>query len=350
MSDLGHEHYERVGSSSATRMSPPQQLKIERFSGVTLGATVTGCDLSKIDDATFGQILDAFHEHAVLVFPKQFLSPEAQTAFGKRFGEIEHGLVASAPAHDYEFFALSNTKPDGSVHAIGSPGWLTAIGNESWHVDSTYTPRSAKVGILSAAKLPLSGGGETAFADMRAAYDVLDEATKSKLDGLMAYHSVQVSMAAIGLFSPKNGHGESGVGYLRPLVKVHPVTGRKALFGGRHAFGIPGMTPEDSEEFLDHLFESACQPPRVLEHSWSLGDLVVWDNRCILHRARPYDYTEPRDMRGTRVAGEQTEWAVEGTPEAEASREVVQRELARHKLRFERDGKVPGNGHLRSAL
>ena len=166
-------------------------------------------------------------------------------------------------------------------------------------------PLAAKASVLSAQVVP-SAGGETAWADMRAAYDALDEDKKERIDGLSAYHSLYQSQAKIGYIV------ETGAGYgyhnkgapLRPLVKTHPVTGRKSLFIGRHAYRIPMLDDAEAQELLDELVTFACQPPRIYAHGWQPGDVIIWDNRCVLHEARPYDFNEVRIMRHTRVAGD----------------------------------------------
>jgi alpha-ketoglutarate-dependent taurine dioxygenase len=168
-------------------------------------------------------------------------------------------------------------------------------------------PLAAKASVLSAQVVP-SAGGETEWADMRAAYDALDEDTRRRIAGLSAHHSLYHSQAAIGhIVKPGAGYGFHTKGApLRPLVKIHPVTGRPALFIGRHAHAIPGLDPAESEKLLADLVDFACRPPRTYAHAWRPGDVVIWDNRCVLHRARPYDYREARVMRHTRVAGDPT--------------------------------------------
>ena len=166
-------------------------------------------------------------------------------------------------------------------------------------------PLAAKASILSAQVVP-PAGGETEVADMRAAYDELSKDIKDRVGGLEAHHSLYQSQAKIG-YNIETG---SGYGYhskgapLRPLVKTHPVTGRKSLFIGRHAYEIPGMEREDGQRLLDELVTFACQPPRLHTHHWKAGDVLMWDNRCVLHRARPYDFSEIRILRHTRVAGD----------------------------------------------
>jgi len=265
----------------------------------TLGAIITGVDLAKLDDATWTDIERAFHTYAVLIFPAQHLDDAAQIAFGRRFGNIEH-LVA-----DREIVPISNQRADGTLLQDHEYGMQIMRGNEGWHTDSSYMRLAAKASVLSAHVVP-STGGETEWADMRAAYDALDELTRARIANLAAYHSLRYSQSRIGhdaaVGSSYGFHNDAPP--LRPLVKVHPVTGRKSLFIGRHAYGIPGLTPEESEKLLDDLVTFACQPPRTYTHAWKPGDVVVWDNRCVLHRARPFDHRDPRVMRHTRIAGE----------------------------------------------
>lgn len=178
-------------------------------------------------------------------------------------------------------------------------------GNEGWHHDSTYMPLQAKGAVFSAEIVP-SEGAATGWADMRAAYDALDDETRRLVDGLAAHHSYYFSQGRMGHeVAPGTTYGFHDDGApLRPLVKVHPVTGRRSLFIGRHAHAIPGMTEEESLALLDQLHDQACRRPRTWEHRWAPGDVVVWDNRCVLHRARPYDRSQPRVMQHTRVAGD----------------------------------------------
>ncbi len=265
----------------------------------TLGAIITGIGLSAVDDKSWSAIEEAFHEYAVLIFPGQHMSAEAQVAFGKRFGAIEH-LVA-----DKEIVPISNQREDGSLYEDQEHRAQILRGNEGWHTDSSYMRLAAKASILSAQRIP-SADGQTEWADMRAAYDTLDQTIKERIAGLSAYHSLYHSQAKIGhqaaLGASYGFHDENPP--LRPLVKVHPVTGRPALYIGRHGYGIPGLSPEESEKLLDDLVTFACQPPRTYRHDWQVGDLVIWDNRCVLHRARPYDRRESRVMMHTRIAGD----------------------------------------------
>jgi alpha-ketoglutarate-dependent taurine dioxygenase len=237
----------------------------------------------------------------VLVFPGQHLDAAQQVAFARRFGAIERLL----PGSTLEAVPLTNRRVDGSRIDDDDDAIRILRGNEGWHTDSSYMPVSAKASVLTAHVVPPEGG-ETEWADMRAAYDALDAGMRGRVESLCAYHSLYHSQAKIGHVAATrflSGFHEEGAP-LRPLVKPHPVTGRKALFLGRHAYGVPGLSEASSEDLLDELLAFACQPPRVFAHRWRPGDLVIWDNRCVLHRARPYDYAQPRTMLHVRVAGD----------------------------------------------
>ncbi|MFT6579951.1 MAG: alpha-ketoglutarate-dependent taurine dioxygenase [Alphaproteobacteria bacterium] len=267
----------------------------------TFGATITNIDLSNMDAATWRRVEDAFHTYAALVFPAQHLSADAQVAFSSRFGDIE--LLRDDP--DAKAVPISNQKPDGGVLKPDDARFKSLRGNEGWHCDSTYMPLAAKAGVLSAIVVPPEGG-ETELADMCAAYDALDDAMKTRIADLSAHHSLYQSQARMGhIVETGTSYGYHTKGApLRPLVKTHPVTGRKALYTGRHAYRIPGLDDSEAETLLDDLLEFACQSPRTYKHSWTPGDLMIWDNRCILHRARPYDFNQPRVMQATRIAGD----------------------------------------------
>ncbi len=271
-------------------------IRVERLPA-TFGAVVTGVDLSRLDEGQFAGLHELWLEHALLIFPGAHLTNEQQVAFARRFGELEFDL---AP--------LSNVRKDGSLRHDDDDVVKVLKGNMGWHADSTYMPVQAKGAVFTAHVVPRSGG-ETGWADMRAAYDALDDELRARVDALSAHHSLYYSQAKLG-HAPQPGSEYSGYGFhdqpppLRPLVKVHPETGRRSLLVGRHAYGIPGLAAEESERLLEALVAFACQPPRIYHHSWSPGDAVLWDNRCLLHRARPWDMDEPRVMYHSRIAGD----------------------------------------------
>ena len=267
----------------------------------TFGAVITGVKLATVDDATLAELRKAWLDYGLLVFPGQFFTNAEQIAFAKRVGPLE-----------FEMAALSNVKSDGTLRLEKDNDDMMKVlkGNMGWHCDSTYMPVQAKGAVFSAEVVP-SIGGRTGFADMRAAYDALDDDLKAKLEGLAAHHSLHYSQSKLGHQTKKKADGEySGYGFhdgpvpLRPLVKTHPETGRKSLLIGRHAHNIPGMDEKASEQLLQELVEFACRPPRIYHHDWTPGDAVVWDNRCLMHQATPWDMTQPRVMWHSRIAGD----------------------------------------------
>jgi len=267
----------------------------------TLGAVVTDVDLSRLNDEEWTQIHAAFLQYGVLVFPGQKLDEEAQGAFALRFGNVEQ----LSPKQKGATIEFKNLREDGSIAMPDEQAYKLMKGNLGWHTDSTYMPLASKAAMLYALVVPPEGG-ETEFADMRAAWDALDAQTQAGLEKLSAYHSLYYSQAQAGFTHQTDhiyGFHDKGTP-LRPIVKTHPETGRKSIYTGRHAHDIPGMSKEASKSLLDKLMEDACQPPRLYKHSWTPGDLVVWDNRCLMHRARPFDMHGPRVLRASRISGE----------------------------------------------
>ena len=292
----------------------------------TFGAVITDVDLKNLTTDDFALIKQNFLKFGFLVFPRQFLSDQENIAFGERFGKLEFG---ASPMSNQ---AKMEDGTYGKVFDIESQRMRTNVGNEAWHTDSTYWPISSKCAMLSAIVVPKEGG-ETQLADMRAGYAALDEATKSQIAHVSAYHSTEFSQANdVGNFPLREEgsiyHGEA---YLRPLVKTHPETGVKNLFVGRHAFGIPGLERDESRELLQQLVQFVISAEeRVYTHQWEVGDTLIWDNRALLHRARPYDYGQPRVLTATRVAGDpETELAYyPEDPQAELGRQALNEELS----------------------
>ena len=265
----------------------------------TFGAVVTGPHLATLDESEAARLYDLWLDYALLIFPNQHLTNDQQIAFAKRFGDME-----------FDIAALSNVRADGSLRPDDGSDDMVKIlkGNMGWHADSTYMPVQAKGAVFTAHVVP-PAGGETGFADMRAAYDALDDAMKRRIAPLSAYHSLYHSEAKAGhVYKQESEY--SGYGFhdqdppLRPLVKTHPETGRKSLLIGRHAYGIPGLSEAESEALLDDLIDFACRPPRIYHHHWTPGDAILWDNRCLLHQACPWDMTQPRVMYHSRIAGD----------------------------------------------
>ena len=293
------------------------------------GATATGVDLKNLSDDEFSDLHAAFLEHGFLLFPDQHLDEESSIAFGKRFGDLEFGGAPMANQKKHEDGSF------GKIYDLQSQLMRTNVGNEAWHTDSTYKPIASRVAMLSAVIVP-DEGGQTELADLRSGYEALDDATKEIVAGLSAFHSTNFSQANdLGDFPATNGDGlygevYHGEAYLRPMVKIHPETGKPNLFVGRHAFGIPGLNREESRKLIRSLIEHVVgDDSRVYSHNWVVGDTLLWDNRRALHRARPYDYSKPRYLIGTRVAGDPaSELAYyPEDPEAEAGRKALIEEL-----------------------
>ena len=277
-----------------------ETLDITPIEDTTFGAWVRDIDLRDLDDATFSVLYDAWIEYGLLIFPEQFLSKEEQDTFARRFGKLE---FTAAP--------ISNISKDGKVHSNDDDDLVKSLkGNQGWHFDSTYMPVQAKGAVFTAEIVP-PGGGDTAWADMRAAYDTLDDDLKERIADRQAHHSLYYSQERAGLLPTMNADGGYDMyGYhdmdvsVRPTTKVHPVTGRTNLLLGRHAHNIVGMDPDESTDLIDRINEIAAQPPRTYQHQWTEGEAVIWDNRCLMHRGVPWKMDEPRRMWHTRIAGE----------------------------------------------
>lgn len=278
-----------------------EPLQVQPLDGSCFGAVVHGVDLPTIDEPTTAAITAAWIEHGLLIFPGQFLTRDEQNDFARRFGSLE-----------FEAAAISNIDRDGNTRSDPDDDVVKSLrGNEGWHHDSTYMPLQAKGAVFTAEIVP-ADGADTGFADMRAAYDALDDATRQQIHDLDAHHSLYYSMGRAGYLPTKRADGSYALyGYhdkevsLRSLVYVHPDTGRPNLRIGRHAHDIPGMESAESEQLIDRLNDDAVSDPsRVYFHRWTEGDAVLWDNRRLMHCGTPFDMTQPRRMWHTRIAGE----------------------------------------------
>jgi len=260
----------------------------------SFGATVTGLKLAGLDEPAFQALYRTWLDYGLLIFPGQHLSKDEQIAFARRFGDLE---IVLAP--------LTNVRADGSLIPDDTSDDVVKVlrGNMGWHCDSTYMPVQAKGAVFSARVVP-PADGETEWADMAAAYDALPPATQQRIEGLSAHHSLKYSQGKLG-YGDYSGYGMTEqTAPLRRLVKRHPETGRPCLMVGRHAFGVTGLAADESERLLEELVDAACRPPRVWRHAWTPGDVVLWDNRRLMHRACPWDMTTPRVMWHTRIAGD----------------------------------------------
>jgi alpha-ketoglutarate-dependent 2,4-dichlorophenoxyacetate dioxygenase len=247
--------------------------------------------------------------YAVLVFPDQDLSDGQQIEFTRHFGELENyrtaGNVRKAAEHRLGsgIVDFSNLDKDGNLISAEDRIWFFKLADRLWHSDSSFRPVPAKYSMLSGRVLP-SWGGNTDFADMRAAYDALDERTKAEIEPLVCLHSLIYSREAIGFTDLTPDEVEAFRPMRQRLVRAHPVTGRKSLFLAAHAGAIEGWTIPEARMFLRDLTEHATQREFVYSHAWRVNDLVMWDNRQTMHRARRFDRDEIRDMRRTTLAGD----------------------------------------------
>jgi alpha-ketoglutarate-dependent 2,4-dichlorophenoxyacetate dioxygenase len=283
----------------AVSIRPLHPVFVGEVSGVDLRRKLTREEAAAIDAG-----MDRF---AVLVFHGQEISDEQQIAFSRNFGEIENsygGNVTKAGQKRLNPLMndVSNLGEDNRPLARDDRRRLFNLGNQLWHSDSSFRAVPAKYSLLSG-RMVVDKGGNTEFADMRAAYDALDAETKALVEGLVCEHSLLYSRGQLGfevtdeermLFRPVR----------QSLVRTHPVTGRKSLYLASHAGTIVGWPVPEARALLRDLTEHATQPQFVYSHKWRQYDLVMWDNRQTMHRVRRFDGSLVRDVRRTTVAGD----------------------------------------------
>lgn len=252
-------------------------------------AEIGGVDTGQpMDDATFETIRAAFDAYSVLILRDQTLDDERQIAFSRRFGPLE---VAgkSNPATGTPFARQSNLDiRTGSVIPPEDRRMIYQKGNYLWHSDSSFKPVPSLCSLLSARIVPPEGGN-TEFACMRAAYDALPDDVKAKLDGLVAEHSLVYSRGTVSTAALTPEMKAELPGAWQTMVRVNPVNGRKAIFAGAHCSHVIGWPMEEGRAFIAWLNDFATQPRFCYAHAWRDEDLVIWDNRAILHRATAYD-------------------------------------------------------------
>jgi alpha-ketoglutarate-dependent 2,4-dichlorophenoxyacetate dioxygenase len=277
--------------------------------GSCLAAEVLGLDLTRpLSPAEVAAVHAGMDTYAVLVFHDQPLTDEQQLAFTRSLGEIEHAIGTSLRAPDEyrlptTFADVSNLDKNNRVYARDDRRRLFALGNRLWHSDSSFKVVPAKYSLLHARVIP-SKGGNTEFADMRAAYDALDDETRALVSGLICEHSQIYSRQQLGFTDFTDEERARFAPVRQCLVRTHPVTGRKSLYLSSHAGGIVGWPVPEARAFLRDLNEIATQRQFVYSHQWRVGDLVMWDNRQTMHRARPFPAHEPRDVRRTTLVGD----------------------------------------------
>jgi alpha-ketoglutarate-dependent 2,4-dichlorophenoxyacetate dioxygenase len=273
-------------------------------------AEIDGADITRpLDDAAWAEIRAAFEEHSVLVFRGRTLDDETQIAFSHRFGSLEVTRSMN-PAAGTPFARQSNLDiKTGEFIPADDRRMIYQLANMLWHSDSSFKPVPALCSLLSARIIPPEGGA-TEFASTRCAYPALPEDMKRRVAGAIAVHDFSWSRDQIrpGFFTAEERATYPPVRH--PLVRTNPVNGRQALFLGAHASYVEGMPIEDGRALLKELLDHVTQPQFRYRHEWKEGDLVVWDNRCVLHRATPYDSTRyKRLLQRTTVSGDPGEFA-----------------------------------------
>jgi alpha-ketoglutarate-dependent 2,4-dichlorophenoxyacetate dioxygenase len=275
---------------------------------------VSGIDITQpLSQEQASSIEKGMDQYGVLVFHGQHFNDDTQLAFSRNFGELEEASgdlnwgqkrrIESGLIND-----ISNLDNDNQVLARDNRRRLFSLGNRLWHSDSSFKAVPAKFSLLSARLIP-SAGGNTEFADMRAAYDTLDAETKAEIEDLVCEHSQLYSRSLLGFddFTEEDRIRFKPV--LQRLVRRHPSTGRKSLYLASHAGAIVGWPVPEARALLRDLIEHATQRKFVYAHEWKQWDLVMWDNRATMHRARPFDPKQVRDMHRTTVACERSTMA-----------------------------------------
>jgi alpha-ketoglutarate-dependent 2,4-dichlorophenoxyacetate dioxygenase len=261
----------------------------------------SGIDLSKpLDAGTIKAVNDAMDKYAVLVFRDQPLTQTQQLELAKSFGPLDMGLKKLKKQPDRlehaELADISNVADAGGTVARDSRKIVSNIANQLWHSDSSFQQPAARYSMLAAVQVP-SSGGDTEFADLRAAYDALPDETKQEIEGLEAEHYALHSRFLLGDTEYTDEQKAALPPVWWPLVRTHPGSGRKLLFAGIHARAIKGWTVAEGRMLLMDLLEHATQPEFVYIHKWRPNDLVIWDNRSTLHRGRRFDLSLPRELR-----------------------------------------------------
>jgi alpha-ketoglutarate-dependent 2,4-dichlorophenoxyacetate dioxygenase len=270
----------------------------------TLGAEVRGVDLTRpVTQEVFAAIEAAFNRYGILVFAEQPVTDDQQLAFSRLFGplEVNPNYAGAKMRLRPDIADISNLDAEGRVLARDDRRNLFNIGNQLWHTDSSFKRIPAKCSLLSARELPGSGG-ETEFADLRAAWDELSETRQRELDGLVVEHSIFRSRSQIGFADFNDEVFNELPPVPQALVRHHRYSGRTSLYLASHASHIIGWPVEQGRALIEELIAFATRPQFVYQHRWTVGDLVMWDNRCTMHHGRPYDDTQRRVLHRTTVS------------------------------------------------
>ena len=283
-------------------------ISVRQIHSVFVGE-VSGIDIAKPLTPDEVKVVEAgMDRYAVLVFHDQKITDEQQMAFSRNFGNLEDARGGNITKPEDKRLQVgmndvSNLGRDGQPLSRESRVRLFNLGNMLWHSDSSFRAIPAKYSLLSA-RVVNPVGGNTEFADMRAAYDMLDAGTKAQIADLICEHSLMYSRGSLGMLDYSDEERAMFRPVRQSLVRTHPVSGRKSLYLSSHAGAVIGMPTPEARILLRDLNEHATQPKFVYVHTWRPWDLVMWDNRQVMHRVRRYDESQPRDMRRTTVAGD----------------------------------------------
>jgi alpha-ketoglutarate-dependent 2,4-dichlorophenoxyacetate dioxygenase len=268
------------------------------------GGEVSGVDTGRpLDEATVASLWQAIDRYAVVVFRGQGLDDERQMDFARQFGELEIPRSGRADVKRRlrpEMSDISNLDEQGQLRRRDDARRFDQLGNRLWHTDGSFRRIPAALSMLYAHRVPCPGplgAGETEFADLRAAYDALPAITKAEIAELVALHDIAWSRAQLGFTELLFGEKDVLPPVPQRLVRVHPGAKRKTLYLAAHASEIVGWPLPDGRLLLRDLIEHASRPEFVYRHEWREGDLVIWDNRCTMHRGRAFDEREVRDLR-----------------------------------------------------
>lgn len=271
-------------------------------------ARVTGVDFRKPPaGAVRNTIIEASDQYAVLVFPDAFPSEDEHLAFGRAFGELQRTSSSISGKRERriraEFADVSNLDIDGSLLPQESSRAHNKQANMLWHSDASFRPTPSKYSFLAGIQIP-DEGGETEFTDLRAVWDALPADMKARCEGKIAVHSLLASRRRVGYDDFLEEERKAYSYAPHPLKRIHPGSGRPCLFLGSHADVIEGEDEAESRQFLEELLEFATQPQFIYRHHWTAGEVVMWDNRCTLHRGRPWDMSVVREMRRVTIDGD----------------------------------------------
>ena len=256
-------------------------------------AEVYDVNLAALEPGQIDEIKAAFWQYAVLVFPDQALTQEAHVAFAGQFGPMDHSVLKKAVSDHKlrirdDIADVSNLGPNNEILAESDRLRRLQLGNRLWHTDSSFKYVPALASLLYAREVP-PVGGQTAFADLRAAYDAVDDAMKTRLSRLVAEHSLVYSRERMGYTDWQEGERQAVSAVPQTMVRTVPQTGRKNLYVASHAGHIVGMEDREARALIDEVLAHATQRQFTHVHRWRVGDLVMWDNRCTLHRGLPFD-------------------------------------------------------------